>query len=62
MTERVGKIIPETSTKEGTSTRWKTKEQSISRRAEMARRNIQLDEMRDIGRGSVGMVCSAHMR
>ena len=58
VTERVGKIIPESSTEEGTSTRWKKKEQSISKRAEMARRNIQLDESREIGRGLIGMVRS----
>ena len=44
---------------EGASTRrfevsgWKTKESSIGRRTEVARRNIELDEIREIGRGFV---------
>ena len=43
-------------TEEGASTRrlevngWKTKESSIGRRTELARRNIQLDEIRDVVR------------
>ena len=32
---------------------WKTKGSSISRRTELARRNIQMDEIREIGRGLV---------
>ena len=46
-------------TEEGSSTRrlevggWKTKESSIGRRAELARWNIQLDEIREIGRDLV---------
>ena len=42
---------------EGSSTRrlevggWKTKESNIGRRTELARWNIQLDEIREIGRG-----------
>ena len=44
---------------EGASTRrlevsgWKTKESSIGRRTELARRNIELDEIREMGRGLV---------
>ena len=43
--------------KEGSKTRklevsgWKTKESSIGRRTEFARRNMQLDEIREMGRG-----------
>ena len=32
---------------------WKTKESSVGRRTELARRNIQLGETREIGRGLV---------
>ena len=44
-------------TEEGSSTRklevggWKTKKSSIGRRTEFATRNMQLDEIREIGRG-----------
>ena len=44
---------------EGASTRglevsgWKMKQSNIGRRAELARRNTQLDEIREIGRGLV---------
>ena len=33
--------------------RWKTEESSIGRRSQLVRRNIQLDEIREIGRGLV---------
>ena len=33
--------------------RWKTKESSIGRRTELARRKIELDEIIEIGRGLV---------
>ena len=44
-------------TEEGASTRrlevsgWKTKESSVGRRTELARRNVQLDEIRETERG-----------
>ena len=33
---------------------WKTKESIIGRRTEMARRNVELDEIREMGRGEIG--------
>ena len=36
---------------------WKTKELSISRQMELARQNIKLEEIREIGRGLVVQCC-----
>ena len=54
--ERVGRLFQSTgSLTEGSSTRrlevnsWKTKESSIGGRAELGRRNIQLEEIREEG-------------
>lgn len=41
---------------------WKTKELSIGRQMELARPNIKLDEIREIGRGLVVQCCNGRKK